>query len=147
MAIGIYFLLVGIMLGVYMLPVLISARALNVAVSGFEQYRREAACYWALHGEWPTGEADLSQFRPVGDDVLKGGIVDQAKFENGAIHVYFKAVHDETILTCRPAVPKNNATGPVNWRCGPAYDDDSEWLIQGKDKTSLDTFFIPRELW
>lgn len=123
---------------------MMKAKILHSAVFGFEKYRREISFFRALHGTWPQGDEDIMPFRMAEFGGLEDSRIDSSTLEDGAFHVRFKASRDVFFnLTCRPAILKNNKSGQICWSCGPGPPFDSDWLIQGNDKTTVEAFLIP----
>jgi hypothetical protein len=97
---------------------------------------------FALTGEWPRDSNSLLRTRPMGDPYssVDGDVV---MLEGGSINIRptTGSIAGETI-SLRPAVPANNAAGPVSWVVGPGADDPTR-LIPGDDATTLDPRWIP----
>jgi type II secretory pathway pseudopilin PulG len=138
-------ILAAIMIHAY-LPLVSKAKVFNGAIFGFEKYKREIAYHWALSGEWPENESKIELFHS--DPFYKEGAryIEKADLENGAIHVFIKNSLAGRVLTCRPAVLNENSTGPVIWICGSGQTGSSAWTLAGPDRTTIESFYIPKSL-
>ena len=128
------------------LPLVSRAKVFNGASFGFEKYKREILYHWALYGEWPENEAKIELFHS--DPFYKEGAghIEKADLEKGAIHVFFKHDLAGRVLSIRPAVLKENSSGPVIWICGSGQTGSLAWTLVGQDRTTIDSYYIPKSL-
>lgn len=145
MAIIILCFLAALMIVSYM-PLKRKAIVMHNALYGLEKFKRGIALHWALEGDWPSDEGDILRIGP-GPSANRGeGLAESAVYESGAMHILSGGEPPVQALTCRPAVLSENPTGPVGWACGPKLLLDSRWIVQGEDKTNVDSFVIPNSL-
>lgn len=145
MAIVILCMLAVLMLTFY-LPLKKRTVVLSNAILGFEIYRRDIAHYWAIHGTWPD---DATQLPLSGSPPVKAATEDETShvtMENGVIHITSGIELNKDVLSCRPAVIRDNPSGPISWVCGPNRTLESEWSVHGPDRTTLDDHLVPIQL-
>jgi hypothetical protein len=129
------------------LPLVSRAKVFNGAIFGFEKYKREIAYHWALYGAWPQNETEMERFYVgVFQKPDEHYYVEKAELEGGGIHVFFNNELGNRILSMRPAVLKEDSSGPVIWVCGSSQTGSSAWTLTGADRTTIDSYYIPKSL-
>jgi hypothetical protein len=115
---------------------------LTARVSSQNDLRIDVHYTLALTGEWPKDSNALLRTRPM-EVPYSSYSGDELELEGGAIHIRpTKGRLAGETISMHPAVPANNAVGPISWVVGPG-GAESEHLVQGDDATTVDSRWIP----
>lgn len=130
------------------LPLVQRVRVLNGLSYGLEQFKREIAYHWALYGQWPQNATNVELFSSDSNSFKKNlsTHIEKTEIENGALHVFFKNQLAGRVLTCRPAILKEDANSPIIWVCGANNLSPTPWILIGPDRTNLKNHLIPGTL-
>jgi type II secretory pathway pseudopilin PulG len=96
-------------------------------------YRLPISLYYALHGEWPN---DWSQVEPfMAGTSARMAAKKNIRLMNGAVSIEMPGTDKN--ITLHPAVPEEDASGPVKFVTGPISTDPG-WRVIGEDHSTLD---------
>jgi len=100
--------------------------------------------HYALTGEWPRDEAELTSVIGMTSPVAGYG-GSQLRIDHGAVQV--PIVSSALIggnVTLHPAIPASDELGPVHWVAGPDIPDSGRTII-GPDRTTVPIDTLPRD--
>jgi hypothetical protein len=100
--------------------------------------------YYALTGEWPQDEAELTSVVGL-TSPLAGYRGSLLRIDHGAVQVpIVSGALIGSNVTLHPAVPALDKLGPVHWVAGPDVRDSGRTII-GPDRTTVLIDTLPRD--